>query len=340
MRSQFMVSIILFGVLISLFMERRKGLESARMSAEKALHKNELYENEYRLQSVMESIADSIYLLDSDYRYLFMNKKHIERLGLTEADYRGRVYSDVHSSEETEEIIDYVDSVFETGEPIRNEYFSRRDNKYFLRTFSALRDSEGKIVAVTVISKDVNDLRETEEKLRSLALADDLTGLYNRRGFFTMAEPLLKLATRHKSRVFLLHADIDNLKEINDVLGNHEGDRAIIDTAQVLKETLRGTDIVARIGGDEFVVMPIAGKKQEADIVVARFKEHITVRNDKGDRPYQLSISVGMSCFDPKNPHSIDEMLKQAEELMYEEKMQKKNDCMQAGGDHAETLDH
>ena len=315
MRMLFLVNFILFGILISMFTEKRKKLESARIAAEKALH-----ENEYRLQSVMESVADSIYLIDAEYRYLFMNKRHIERLGLTGVDYRRLAYGSLHSFEETEDMIRKVDNVFESGGTIRNEHFSQRDKKYFLRTFSPVRDSEGKIVAVTVVSKDVNDLKDMEDKLRNLSLADELTGLYNRRGFFTMAEPLLKLTDRHMNPVFLLYADLDNLKEINDVLGHHEGDQAIMDTAHVLKETFRGSDIVARMGGDEFVVITMAGKKQDDDIIVARFREHVVAHNEKNGRPYKLSISVGMSCLDPENTRSIDELLKEAEKLMYEEK--------------------
>ncbi len=318
MRSLFMVNFILFGIFTSVFMERRKKLESARIAAEKSLH-----ENENRLQSVMESIADSIYLVDSGYRYLFMNKKHIERLGLVGSGYIGRAYRDLHSFEETEELIENVDNVLARGETVRQEHFSRRDNRYFLRAFSPVRNAEGKIIAVTVVSKDINDLKLMEEKLRNLSLTDELTGLYNRRGFFTMAEPLLKLANRHKNPVFLLYADLDNLKEINDKRGHHEGDQAIKDTVSVLKETFRETDIIARMGGDEFVVIPVAGKKEDAEIVMARFKQNIREQNEKIGRPYKLSISVGMSWYDPENPRSMDNLLKQAEKLMYEEKVLK-----------------
>ncbi|HYA88223.1 MAG TPA: PAS domain S-box protein [Nitrospirota bacterium] len=289
-----------------------------RKRAEEALR-----ESEERLLSVMESVADSIYLMDSKYRFLFMNKKHIERLGLKGEDYIGRAFSEFHSSEETKELIECVDKVFKTGDTIRHEHFSRRDNKYFLRSFSPVKDAGSRIVSVTVVSKDINDLKQMEEKLRNLSITDELTGLHNRRGFFMMVEPLLKLAKRHRTSAYLLYADLDNLKEINDVLGHHEGDRAIIDTAVVLKATFRETDIVARIGGDEFVVIPVAIDKENANIVIARFKENVRAHNEKKERVYKLSISMGMSCYDPDNPRSIHDLLTQAEKLMYEEKVLK-----------------
>lgn len=318
MRSLFMVNFMIFGGLIARLITRRERLERAKIAAERALH-----DSQDRLHSVMESIADSIYLIDAEYRYLFMNKKHLERLGLKEKPYIGLSYRDFHSPEETQELKESVDRVFKTGDAVRSEHFSRRDSIYFLRTFSPVRNGEGRVAAVTVVSKDINDLKQLEERLRSLSLRDELTGLYNRRGFFTMGQPLLKLAVRHKTPVFLLYADLDNLKTINDVLGHHDGDQAIMDVASVFKATFRGTDIIARIGGDEFVVIPVAGKREDANIVLARFKEQISIHNEKNDRAYKLSISVGMSSCGPDFPRSLDDLLKQAEKLMYEEKMLK-----------------
>jgi len=318
MRSLFLVSFIIFGFLIARFVARRQSLENSRIAAEKALH-----ESGERLRSLMESVEDSIYMVDAEYKYLFMNRKHLERLGLTEKDYIGRSYIDFHSPEETNDFVESVNRVIKTSNTVRNEYFSRRDKRYFLRTFSPVKNADARTVAVTVVSKDVNDLKSMEEKLRNLTLTDDLTGLYNRRGFFTMVESLLKLARRYKRSVFLLYADMDGLKEINDVLGHHEGDQAIIDTANIIKATFRETDIVARIGGDEFVVIPIADKREDAEIVAARFKERVMAHNNISGRAYKLSISAGMSCYDPNDPQSIDDLLTQAEKLMYEEKMLK-----------------
>jgi diguanylate cyclase (GGDEF)-like protein/PAS domain S-box-containing protein len=195
--------------------------------------------------------------------------------------------------------------------------------RYIKANGLVIRDTKGKPIRAIGINWDITEQKNLEENLRNLSLTDDLTGLYNRRGFFTMAEPVLKLAKRYQRSVFLLYADIDELKEINDVLGHKEGDQAIKDIANIFKATFRETDVVARIGGDEFVVIPVAGNREDADIVAARFKERVMVHNKKNHRAYTLSTSAGMSCYDPSNPRSIDDLLNQAEKLMYEEKMLK-----------------
>ncbi|MDA8431729.1 MAG: PAS domain S-box protein [Nitrospiraceae bacterium] len=289
-----------------------------RKKAEKALREREA---EYR--SLVESTEDSIYLVDRNYRYLFMNKKHLTRLGLTEDSFRSKRYGDIHSPEETEVFVSKVDGVFETGTSVRHEHFSSRDRRYFLRTLSPVRDENGAAVAVTVISKDITELKEMEERLRALSLTDELTGLYNRRGFFVLADQLLKFAKRQNKALFMLYADMDKLKGINDSLGHHAGDRALADTAAVLKETYRESDIIARIGGDEFVVLPIGGGEDNIELITGRMREQVDTLNACRD-DYTISISFGVSCFDPERPCTIDELLAEAEQRMYEQKRGKR----------------
>jgi diguanylate cyclase (GGDEF)-like protein len=219
---------------------------------------------------------------------------------------------------------DNVETVLKTGETIQHEHLSLRDNRYFLRTLSPVKDSDGNIWAVTVVSKDVSDLKQLEQKLRSLSLTDELTGLYNRRGFFTMIEQILKQAKREKRGLFLAYADLDNLKAINDLLGHHEGDRVLVQTAAILRATFRESDIIARIGGDEFVVIPRDSGEDNADIIKARFQRNVRGHNEKVNFPFTLSISLGMAYYDPDSPCSIDELLRQAEKLMYDDKYLRK----------------
>ncbi len=157
-------------------------------------------------------------------------------------------------------------------------------------------------------------------ELRSLSLVDHLTGLYNRRGFLFLAQQQVKIADRMKRGMLLLFADLDDMKRINDTLGHREGDLALIETATILRDTFREADIIARIGGDEFAIITIEARKDSADILTIRLQENLDARNAKGGRPYKLSISVGIARYDAERPCSIEELLAQADTLMYKQK--------------------
>lgn len=160
-------------------------------------------------------------------------------------------------------------------------------------------------------------------QLRAMSLTDDLTGLYNRRGFMTLTEQQLKMADRTKVNKALLFADLDNLKQINDTHGHKEGNQALIDTANIFKDTFRDSDIIARMGGDEFTVFLTTGINAEA--LPSRLQKKLDVHNKKGTRSYKLAMSIGLAHYDPENPSSIDELLSQADSLMYEHKKSKRD---------------
>jgi diguanylate cyclase (GGDEF)-like protein len=158
-----------------------------------------------------------------------------------------------------------------------------------------------------------------EEDLLALSLIDELTGLYNRRRFFILTEQYLKVAVRAKKRLSLLYIDMDDLKWINDHCGHNEGDQALITLANILKKTFRESDIVARIGGDEFVVLSEI-TDENGEILMSRLNENIKDYNAQGSRRYTLSISVGTTQLDPNYPIPIDELLSKADALMYTQK--------------------
>jgi len=158
-----------------------------------------------------------------------------------------------------------------------------------------------------------------EETLRALSLTDELTGLYNRRRFFVLTEQHLKVAIRTKRRPLLLYIDMDDLKWINDHCGHNEGDQALIDFASILKKTFRESDIIARIGGDEFVVL-LESTDENDEILMTRLYENIRDYNASASQHHKLSISMGAAQFDPASPISIDELLYKADALMYAQK--------------------
>ncbi|MBI4825628.1 MAG: sensor domain-containing diguanylate cyclase [Nitrospirae bacterium] len=276
--------------------------------------------SEERYRSLVESTEDSIYLVDRDYRYLFINKKHLSRLGLLKNNFHGRTFDEFHSEEDTRDFTEKVDKVFKTGRSIQYEHKSRMDDKYFLLTLSPVRGKHKNIISVTVVSKDITRLKDLEENLRTLSLTDDLTDLYNRRGFFALAEHQLKVADRQKKGLFLLYADFDNLKKINDKFGHNEGSRALVETAKILKKHFRKSDIMARMGGDEFAIIPVVSTGERPDKIADRLKKYLELYYSKKNFGYKLSISIGIAYYDPDKPCSIHELLSRADKLMYEQK--------------------
>jgi len=160
-------------------------------------------------------------------------------------------------------------------------------------------------------------------ELRNLSLLDDLTGLNNRRGFFALAEQQMKLAKRERRGLLVMLADLDDMKKINDTLGHEKGDLALRDTATILKETFRGSDVISRIGGDEFAVCIAEDEKSGEDVVTNRLQKNLDEYNNSERRSFTLSLSLGFASCGYGSSCSIDEMLSKADKLMYEQKRNK-----------------
>jgi len=186
---------------------------------------------------------------------------------------------------------------------------------------SPLLIGDEQIGAVSVYT-DITARVQMEEALRARLLVDELTGLYNRRGFSTLARQQLSLATRVKRGMLLLFCDFDEFKQINDTLGHHVGDQALIEVANILRGIFREMDIIARIGGDEFVIFGIETNGASAETLIARLQDKLEAHNATGDGRYKLSLSVGFARYDPEHPEAIDELLARADRFMYEQKQE------------------
>jgi diguanylate cyclase (GGDEF)-like protein len=158
-----------------------------------------------------------------------------------------------------------------------------------------------------------------DRELRRLALTDDLTCLFNRRGFFAAATQQLKHAIRKSERLLLFFCDVDGLKQINDTFGHEEGDLTLIRVADALEKSFRSSDIVARLGGDEFVVLALETNERCEEMIQRR-----VMRSVKNGRPLAsgcaLSLSIGVARFDPKHAVSLGDLMCQADKAMYEQK--------------------
>jgi diguanylate cyclase (GGDEF)-like protein len=159
---------------------------------------------------------------------------------------------------------------------------------------------------------------------RALSIRDELTGLYNRRGFLGAAEQQLKTAGRLNEPVLLLFADVDGMKECNDAYGHAQGDRLLRQAARTLGRTFRESDILARLGGDEFAILSLASGLEDSRAIVERLQRNIDEENASGAHPVPLSMSVGLAYSDPASVTRLDDLMAQADAWMYGHKKKKK----------------
>jgi diguanylate cyclase (GGDEF)-like protein len=173
------------------------------------------------------------------------------------------------------------------------------------------------------LEQEIAERLKAEAEVRQLALTDELTALYNRRGFFLLAGQQLKMAQRNQLPCGLVFADVDGLKQINDTFGHEIGDRVIVDAAQLLKKTFRDADIIARLGGDEFAIL-IPDYSDAVEGLCMRLQANIDQFNQAAARCYQLAMSVGVQVCDLVDNASLEHLLTQADKLMYEHKRMKR----------------
>ncbi len=157
------------------------------------------------------------------------------------------------------------------------------------------------------------------DKIYTLSLTDDLTGLYNRRAFFMLAERYHKLAERENNKLLLFFIDLDNMKKINDTYGHLQGDTVLKTIGDILKNTFRESDIIARIGGDEFVILMKIVDPNDYTNIISRFKENIANFNYKKILPYTISLSIG-GAISGEEEYSIQGLIANADKALYEHK--------------------
>jgi diguanylate cyclase (GGDEF)-like protein len=276
-------------------------------------------------EDTFNTITDMVTVHDKDFNIIRANRSAQKLLKLPALDRMMDVkcYSFYHGTKKPMRGCPSCSSIV-TGEPCTSEIFEPHLHMFLEIQAIPRLDRNNTIIGLIHVVRDITARKQMEEKLKNLSLTDELTGLYNRRGFFTLIEHHFKLAKRQNRRLLLLYADLDNLKEINDAFGHQEGDRMLTDAATILKSTYRESDIVARIGGDEFVVFPVGSSEDNVEVVKSRLQKNIDTYNAKWELSHKMSMSVGISCYDPVSRQSVDEVLAEADRLMYSCKKNKK----------------
>ncbi len=295
-------------------------IETTRdVTAQKELHDViELSKREW--QETFDIISEPITIHDKDLTIVRANKAAAKMLGLPFAQIIGqKCFTLFHGSDAPPESCASCQSL-KSGKSATFEMFEPRLNKFLeIKAYPQMDVSHG-ITKLVHVMRDISNRKRIEERLHSLSITDELTGLFNRRGFSTLAERQAKLAKRQNKGMILLCVDVDDLKGINDTLGHNTGDLALMETAGILRKTFRQSDIISRIGGDEFTVFQIEDVTITPEMLISRLKQNLAARNEKSDQRYHLSFSVGVARCAPESFISINELLIQADKSMYEQK--------------------
>jgi diguanylate cyclase (GGDEF)-like protein len=166
--------------------------------------------------------------------------------------------------------------------------------------------------------------------LETESVIDELTGIHNRRGFLALANQHLKLAQRTGEPFLAVFVDLDGLKQINDTFGHQGGDDAIREAVSLLQTCIRKSDILGRLGGDELAILMANAAENTGHVLRLRLHGKLATYNASSGRPYKLSVSIGSVRCTGEKTHTIEELLEQADALMYEDKQKRKNAIKEA----------
>jgi len=271
--------------------------------------------------ALFESAPEAIAILDERDHIIRINGQFTRMFGYGEDECVGRNINDLIVPPELVDEATTLTTRVAAGEKLRAESLRRRKDGQTIwvgiaATPFGVADQPGRVYAMY---HDISARKRAEDELKSLLLHDELTGLPNRRAFITLSEQALKLASRLERDVLMIFIDVDHLKIINDTYGHLAGDRALIDTARVLRESCREADIIARLGGDEFVALLTVDSGQTAEIVCDRIKARVATQNEELGREFTLSLSVGATRARAEGTQLAD-LLALADTALYEQK--------------------
>jgi diguanylate cyclase (GGDEF)-like protein/PAS domain S-box-containing protein len=257
---------------------------------------------------------------------LFVNEAVHEITGNKADDLVGKDWWSVLAPEDDKQQSEIVRELLRNDDLVAHEMvISHQDGRPLTVEWNSttVRNADGRTGNVVCIGMDVTERVRMREELMWMAVRDELTGLSNRRGFLTLAEQQLKSAAREKRSMLAVFVDLDGLKAINDQLGHAEGDQAIKDMATLMRQTFRDSDVVGRIGGDEFVALVTEGSPFRADGIIQRLQTALVSFNAESGRQYIVSASIGVARYDPDTPTAIDQLVNRADSQMYENKQRR-----------------
>lgn len=288
-----------------------------------------LVESEEHFRNAFDYAAIGMALVSPEGNWLRVNRSLCEIVGYSEAEL---LVSDFQAITHRDDLGDDLAEIYRmlAGEILTSQLEKRYIHSlghdvWVSSSASLVRDAQSRPLHFIYQIQDITERKRAENAIQALSLADELTGLYNRRGFHAFCKQHLNTLRRTNKGILVAYADLDGLKGINDSFGHKEGDRALVKTAELLKETFRSSDVLGRLGGDEFTILAAVDPLGGVEKLVSRLEQKFENFNALKILPYRLSISIGIAQLQPDGTESMEELMAQADLAMYENKRQRKN---------------
>lgn len=293
--------------------------ELARMKAACALCQQKvdgLRESEEKYRVLLDESSDPIFSIQPDGEYVYVNRAFAEGVGRRQEEIIGHRIWDVFPPEEAEKRFSVARWVFENGEiKVFEVRVPRPDqDRYYITTVKPHFNEQAEVVWVICISKEITERKRMERDLLHLSTHDLLTGLYNRNFYEVEME---RIEHSRLYPVSIVVADMDNLKAVNDREGHNAGDCLIRKVADILRQSFRAEDIIARIGGDEFAVLLPQTHETDARAIVDRLVQKLAL-----DRVQPLRLSIGLASSEAGQV--LQDVMRLADDRMYQEKTLRK----------------
>jgi diguanylate cyclase (GGDEF)-like protein/PAS domain S-box-containing protein len=303
--------------------------ELNRFIAEQERISKALVESEEHFRNAFDYAAIGMALVSPQGNWLRVNRSLCEIVGYAEAELLASNFQAITNREDLgsdlAEIYRMLAAEILTCQ-LEKRYTHKLGHDVWVSSSASLvRDAQSRPLHFIFQIQDITERKRAEAAIQTLSLADELTGLYNRRGFLAFCRQQFNSLHRTNKGVVIVYADLDGLKRINDSFGHKEGDRALIKTAELLKETFRSSDVLGRLGGDEFTVLASVEPDGGIERLVLRLEEKFENYNAQEGAPYKLSISIGVSQLNSDGMQSLEDLMASADLAMYENKRRKKN---------------
>jgi diguanylate cyclase (GGDEF)-like protein/PAS domain S-box-containing protein len=328
---QALLSVLLFALVLLTILSQHSALELTLHSLQIAHY--EQVESERRYRTLFDGCSDIIlaYPIEGGGRcgpFVEVNDTACRAFGYSREALMQLTMERFCSPDLRSELQGRNEAVSQVGSTVFETALVTRAGPLPVEVSARIVEMRGRSLCLAVI-RDVALRKEREDRLQGISMRDDLTGLLNRRGFLMRLDKIALIAGQRGANILIVYIDVDGLKRVNDLMGHAAGDVVLLAAAEVLRLTFREDDLVARMGGDEFVAMAVLGhpddERLDQDTIMNRFEGLIAAKRAELGEEYQFSLSCGMAVVGQEEVGRIDELLARADKRMYEAKRTRKS---------------